>query len=297
MLLLAMHLNGLSQPFTLLFEDDVTSGVSLPDALRMIYAGDWHVSEFADRPYVYSNFVQSRDGRVSFSVPGHMGGEDVSGFNQHDKWLMGLLRARADAVVMGDTTLKIEPEHIWTSDYIYPTDPALFLELRRLENRRDYPLQVFLSLDGNLHAEARVFCESHLHIVIATTQGGAEQAASLKCQAKLDVLILGEGSVDIQKQAGVDIQKLCSVLYSDYGVKTLLCEGGPRAYGSFLAAQRIDEEFLTLAPTVIGNDAGKLFRPSLVEGVAFMPEHYPKSKPVSMRRAGDHLFLRSRYVY
>jgi riboflavin biosynthesis pyrimidine reductase len=289
MLLSAMHLNGLGEPFTLLFEDDATSHVSLPDALRVIYAGDWHVPEFTNRPYVYSNFVQSRDGRVSFSVPGHMGGGDVSGFNKHDQWLMGLLRARADAVVMGDTTLRIEPEHIWTCNYIYPTDPALFLELRRIENRRDYPLQVFLSLDGNLHAEARVFCQPHLHIVIATTIRGAEQAVSLKCQAKLDVLSLGEESVDIQK--------LCTVLHADYGVKTLLCEGGPRAYGSFIAAQRIDEEFLTLAPTVIGNDAGKMFRPSLIEGVAFMPEHYPKSKPVSMRRAGDHLFLRSRYVY
>jgi riboflavin biosynthesis pyrimidine reductase len=281
-------LNGLNEPFTLLFEDDRGASLSLSETLRMIYQGDWQLPNISERPYIYSNFVQSRDGRVSFSVPGHMGGGDVSGFNKHDTWLMGLLRARADAVVMGDTTLKIEPEHLWTCDYIYP-EADLFLELRRFENRRDYPLQVFLSLDGNLHAEARVFCESHLHVVIATTEAGAEQAASLKCQAKLDVLTLGEKSVDIQK--------LCSVLYGDYGVKTLLCEGGPRAYGSFIQAQRIDEEFLTLAPTVIGNDSGQFFRPSLVEGVAFMPDTYPKSNPVSLRRVGDHLFLRSRYVY
>jgi riboflavin biosynthesis pyrimidine reductase len=273
----------------LLFEDDAQLSSSLPNTLREIYTGDWHIPVFPDRPYVYSNFVQSRDGRVSFSVPGHMGGGDVSGFNQHDVWLMGLLRARADAVVMGDTTLKIEPEHIWTCDYIYPTDPRLFLELRRLENRRECPLQVFLSLDGNLHTEAEVFSQPQLHIVIATTTRGAERVASLKSKAKLDVLSLG--------QECVDVQKLCEVLFKDYGVKTLLCEGGPRAYGSFIAAERIDEEFLTLAPTVIGNDVSKMFRPSLVEGVAFMPGTHPKSKPVSLRRAGDHLFLRSRYVY
>lgn len=282
-------LNGLSEPFVLLFEDDSSTVASLPQPLRTIYGGDWHVPELPNRPYVYSNFVQSRDGRVSFSVPGHMGGGDVSGFNKHDAWLMGLLRARADAVVMGDTTLRIEPEHVWTCDYIYPTDPDLFLELRRLEHRRDCPLQVFLSLDGNLHLEARVFGEAHLHIVIATTTRGSERVASLKCQAKLDVLTLGEESVDIQK--------LCTVLYTDYGVNTLLCEGGPRAYGSFIAAKRIDEEFLTLAPTVIGNDASKFFRPSLVEGVSFMPDDHPKSKPVSLRRVGDYLFLRSRYDY
>jgi riboflavin biosynthesis pyrimidine reductase len=284
-----MTLNGLSERFTLLFEDDSSTPFSLPESLRTIYGGDWRVPEFSNRPYIYSNFVQSRDGRVSFSVPGHMGGGDVSGFNKHDQWLMGLLRARADAVVMGDTTLKIEPEHLWTCEYIYPQDPSLFLELRRLENRRDYPLQVFLSQGGDLNTDANVFCQEHLHIVVATTSAGAERAKEIRCQAKIEVLALGEESVDIQQ--------LCSLLYHDYQVRTLLCEGGPRAYGSFIAAGRIDEEFLTLAPTVIGNDSSKFFRPSLVEGVAFMPDRYPKSKPVSLRRAGDYLFLRSSYEY
>lgn len=282
-------LNGLSQPFTLLFEDDPNTSFSLPESLRSIYGGDWHIPDFSNRPYVYSNFVQSRDGRVSFSVPGHMGGGDVSGFNNHDQWLMGLLRSRADAVVMGDTTLKIEPEHLWTCEYIYPQDPSLFLELRRWENRRECPLQVFLSLEGDLNTDANVFCQEHLHIVVATTSRGAERAGDIRCQAKVEVLALGEDKVDIGR--------LCSVLHNDYQVKTLLCEGGPRAYGSFIAAERIDEEFLTLAPTVIGNDSSKFTRPSLVEGVAFMPESYPRSKPVSLRRAGDHLFLRSSYEY
>jgi riboflavin biosynthesis pyrimidine reductase len=282
-------LTGLPHPFTLLFEDDSSTLSSLPEPLRTLYGGDWHVPEVTNRPYVYSNFVQSRDGRVSFSVPGQAGGGEVSGFNRHDQWLMGLLRARADAVVMGDTTLKIEPEHLWTCEYIYPADPSLFLELRHSEHRRDCPLQVFLSLEGDLNTSAKVFCQEHLHILVATTTRGAERAQNIRCQAKIEVLALGEDKVDIQQ--------LCSVLYDTYQVRTLLCEGGPRAYGSFIAAERIDEEFLTLAPTVIGNDSSKFSRPSLVEGVAFMPDSYPKSKPVSLRRAGDHLFLRSNYEY
>jgi riboflavin biosynthesis pyrimidine reductase len=165
----------------------------------------------------------------------------------------------------------------------------LFLELRHSENRRECPLQVFLSLEGDLNTDANVFCQEHLHIVIVTTARGAERAREIRCQAKIEVLALGEDKVDIQR--------LCNVLYGDYQIKTLLCEGGPRAYGSFIAAERIDEEFLTLAPTVMGNDSSKFSRPSLVEGVAFMPDHYPKSKPVSLRRAGDHLFLRSSYEY
>jgi riboflavin biosynthesis pyrimidine reductase len=280
-------LNGLNQPFELLF-DKAKQASSLSESLQKIYVGDWVIPELAGRPYSYSNFVQSRDGRISFSVPGHAGGGDVSGFNQHDQWLMGLLRARADAVVMGDMTLKTEPEHLWTCEYIYPSDPSLFLELRQRENRSERPLQVFLSLEGDLNTQARVFSEE-VHIVVATTTRGAERAKDIRCEAKLEVLALGDEKVDIQQ--------LCKVLYEHYQVKTLLCEGGPRAYGSFIAAQCIDEEFLTLAPTVVGNDASKMFRPSLIEGVAFMPDSYPRSIPLSLRRAEDHLFLRSRYQY
>ncbi|MGL4609684.1 MAG: RibD family protein [Trueperaceae bacterium] len=282
-------LAGLSQPFTLLFEDDAKNSYSLPEALRTIYGGDWRLPQLTTRPYVYSNFVQSRDGKISFTVPGHAGGGDVSGFNQHDVWLMGLLRARADAVVMGDVTLRVEPEHLWTCEYIYPTDPSLFLELRKLENRRDCPIQIFLSLEGELNTDAHVFCQEYLHVVIATTARGAERAKEIRCEAGLEVLTLGEDNVDIKR--------LCQILHADYNIHTLLCEGGPRAYGSFIAAACIDEEFLTLAPTVVGHDAMQGFRPSLVEGVAFTPQHYPKSKPVSLRRAGDYLFLRSRYEY
>ena len=51
---------------------------------------------------------------MSFSEPGHLGGGDVSGFDERDQWLMGLLRSRADAVMIGDGTMSAEPEQLWT---------------------------------------------------------------------------------------------------------------------------------------------------------------------------------------
>ena len=53
------------------------------------------------RPYIIGNFVTTLDGVVSLSIPGHEGGGDISGFNQHDHLVMGLLRAIADAVIEG----------------------------------------------------------------------------------------------------------------------------------------------------------------------------------------------------
>lgn len=279
------------EPFTLLFDDDARADTALPEALRALYGGDWHVPETAGRPYVYSNFALSRDGRVSFNVPGHLGGGDVSGFNAHDRWLMALLRARADAVVVGDNTLRLEPEHLWTCEYIYP-EAQPFLELRAAEGRKPRPLQVFLSLTGDFDPSAAVFCQAGLEVLIATTARGVKAARSLDCAANVTVLELGGDSVDLRH--------LGEILTTDFGVNTLLCEGGPRVYGGFIAAQLLDDEFLTLCPTVIGNpglEGEHKPRPGLIEGTAFRPDIYPKSIPTSLRRAEEHLFLKSRYVY
>jgi riboflavin biosynthesis pyrimidine reductase len=39
---------------------------------------------------------------------------------------MGLLRARADAILVGDNTLRAETEHLWTAAAIFPDDAAAF---------------------------------------------------------------------------------------------------------------------------------------------------------------------------
>ena len=242
------------------------------------------------RAYVYSNFVLSRDGRVSFNEPGHMSGGDVSGFSDHDRWLMALLRARADAILMGDNTLRIEPDHIWTAEHISPEDAEAFAALRRTEKRAPVPLQVFLSLDGDVDVDAAaIFSREDAHVVLATTTRGAAQARGLPTtQARVDVVELGSDSVDVRA--------LLDLLGESYGVSTVLCEGGPRAFGSVLAAGCLDDEFLTSSPVVVGS-APDVPRPGLVEGVAFPATSHPWSRPLTLHRAGDLLFLRSRYAF
>jgi riboflavin biosynthesis pyrimidine reductase len=80
------------------------------------------------------------------------------------------------------------------------------------------------------------------------------------------------------------------VLQREFGVELLLHEGGPRLLGSFLAAGSLDELFLTVAPQVAGREA--MPRPGLVEGAAFLPETAPWFDLQSVKRAGNHLFLR-----
>jgi riboflavin biosynthesis pyrimidine reductase len=274
--------------FDVLFDDDDGDGVGLPESFRAVYGGDWRVP--AGAPYVYVNFVVARDGRVSFADPGHLGGGDVSGFDAHDQWLMGLLRARADAVMMGDGTLASEPEHLWTAEFICPAEAEAFAELRRVEERQPTPLTVFVSFQGDLPWDAAIFANPTARTLIATTESGshAVEAARPAVAGQLEVLALGD--------AEVDLRSLAVVLAKRFGVERLLCEGGPHLYGSLLRARVQFDEFVTLSPIVLGDDdSSEPRRPSLVEGVRFDVGRAPHSRLLSLRRADDHLFLRSRY--
>lgn len=280
--------NGPGSNYQLLFSDDISTGLGLPDPFLTIYPGDWRLRAFKDRPYVYSNFAQSRDGRVSYNVPGQSSGGDVTSFNRHDRWLMGLLRARADAVMMGDNTVRIEPDHIWDAEHIFPDDAQAYVQLRRLEERRPKPFLVLLSYDGNLSYQEAPFLDARQHIILATTQRGADVAKDARSAAKLDVHVLGSDEVDMRR--------MTEMLFHDYGVENLLCEGGPRVMGGMLNAGLIDEEFVTSCPSFIGRTTDT-FRPSYIEGTAWLPNTAPYSKPLSLHRAGDYLFMRTSCSY
>ena len=71
----------------------------------------------------------------------------------------------------------------------------------------------------------------------------------------------------------------------------MLCEGGPHLIGDLLAAGVLDELFLTIAPQLAGRDKAKP-RLGLVEGTAFAISEAPWATIGSVRRSGEHLFLR-----
>lgn len=279
--------NAIDIKFAVLFDGENNDGKDVDDHVRDVY-GSWRIPSFPDRPYVYSNFVMSHDGRISFNSPGIVGGGPISLFNKHDQWLMALLRARADAVMVGANTLRSEPEHLWTADMICPLDADSFTKLRRSEGRDEQPLQVFVSHDGEIRTDAAVFKDSTLKVVIATPKNGIKRAHELTSgMPRVDVIENGEEMVDLKS--------FLQYLRKEHGVENLLCEGGPQLYGSLMNAGLVDDEFLTVSPIVIGNSANSPQRPGIVEGFAFMPETTPKCRIIGLRKAGEHLFLHSRF--
>ena len=71
----------------------------------------------------------------------------------------------------------------------------------------------------------------------------------------------------------------------------ILVEGGPRLLGDFYAARLVDEQFLTLAPQIVGRDRDDR-RFSLVMGQLFAPGDGRWAVLNDVRRGGDLLFLR-----
>ncbi|MBX0327654.1 dihydrofolate reductase family protein [Oscillochloris sp. ZM17-4] len=281
---------GPGSPYTLLFDDGPRDGPGLPAPLRAIYDGDWHLPDPpAQRPYVFTNFVASHDGRISFDEPGRSGGGDVSRHSRHDTWLMALLRARADAIITGSGTLRVARRHLWTPGQVFPDDARTFAELRAAEGRAPVPLLVVASASGDLPADADALRGDPQPALLATTAAGAARArASLGDRPGL--------SYHISPGDSVDLAALMAELRTRHGVRHLLSEGGARIYGALIAAGMIDETFLTISPIVIGSPPGRPPRPSLVEGVGFSPDAPPRLRPVSLRRAGDYLFQRSTFV-
>jgi len=228
---------------------------------------------------VYANFVESIDGVVALGAK-PSAGSAISGRNQADRFVMGLLRAFADAVLLGAGTLRATPGHHWTPEHVYPDLPLAFAELRQNLGRKPRPRLVLLTASGNIEV-------SHPAVVggatIVTTSHGA---ADLKHRLpdSCDIVELGgEGSLDL---AGA----LNELRARGYGA--ILTEGGPHVMGELIAAQLLDEAFLTISPVVAGRDGDT--RLGMVAGAEFLPDRGVWSTLLTARRHGDFLFLRYR---
>ncbi len=265
---------------------------ALPQKLRDLYDGDLHFRRSpVGRPFVIANFVSTLDGVVSFKMKGKSGGSTISGSNPADRFIMGLLRASADAVMVGaGTLLDVGAKSLWTPGYAYPDARHLYEEYRvNAQHKPKYPLLVIVSGSGQLELNRAIFRTPAIPTVVITTSAGRAEltrrgAAKLR---SVEVYALNSRSGSIAPRA------ILKLLQSQFGVSTLLHEGGPTLFGQFLAAKVVDELFLTLSPQIAGRKA-EATRPAIVQGVEFVPDSAPWFQMVSVKEKSAHLFLRYR---
>lgn len=249
----------------------------------------------AGRPWTYANFVQSIDGVTS--LLGQSGsGSDISQ-SPEDRWLMDLLRAHADAVIMGMNTLRFERVYMGN-----PRGPVFkianpeMLELRQKLGRAKLK-NIFVTNAADLKlADFRVFDGKLVDSYVVSTTAGA---AKLRAQKHPHVTVIEAG-----EWPRVDLKLMVKKLREELGIQYLLCEGGPTFYGAMTKAGLIDEKFLTISPVEAGQAAPQeqvmaefdktRLRPNTFAGPGFTKETMTRWTWLSCRRIGDHEFNRYR---
>ena len=279
----------MGQITTLLDRDGALDGSVLPEDLRTLYAGDLRFPVDSDRTYVIGNFVSTLDGVVSYHIPGKAGGGEISGFNMADRFIMGLLRASADAIVVGAGTLRdTAAGHLWLAEHVYPEARELYARYRVDSlNKPRPPLTVIVSGSGAVDLQKAVFRTPEVKTLIITSPDRREWLAS----NGLDSLPSVEARVPDSVDGRITPASILKLLREEFAVKHLLHEGGPALFGDFVVHGCVDELFLTLAPQFAGR-AIDAQRPGVISGTEFLPETAPWLKIVSVKQSADHLYLR-----
>jgi len=275
---------------TLINRDQDHPEPGLPLGLRELYDGDLSFPTApVDRPFVIANFVSTLDGVVSYEIKNQAGGSTISGCDIADRFIMGLLRAAADAIIVGASTLHdASPEALWLPEDTYPDAKHLYADYRvNVLHKPEYPFLVVVTGSGGLELERAIFRTPGVRTVVITTSAG-RYALARKGATKLP-------SVQIRaldsSRGTISPGAMLRLLYAQFGVRRLLHEGGPTLFGQFLEAEVVDEVFLTLSPQIAGRKADAV-RPGLVQGMEFMPADAPWFQLLSVKQMTDHLYLR-----
>jgi len=292
------------EPIRTLFATEAAepSGVILPADLRDRYDGNLSFPPApAHRPYFIANFVSTLDGVVSFNLPSQSEGAQISGSNEEDRFIMGLLRASADAVILGSGTLRaVGPQGTWLPESVYPAAKDLYRKYRTEVLRKpEYPLVVIVSGNGQLDLTSAVFHTPQTSVLILTTEQGKQRLAQSGSAAlpSVEVKTLAAASRGPQQRScwgggtRLSPSAILGLLKQEAGVELLLHEAGPTLFGEFLEGRFVDELFLTVAPQLAGRVAEHP-RPGLVANVEFAPATAPWWKLLSAKKAANHLFLR-----
>jgi riboflavin biosynthesis pyrimidine reductase len=255
------------EPLDVLFEER-PAGHVLPAGLQRLYGGGLSIAD----DLVYANLIASLDGVAAFEAT-RGAGPTLRGGCDADRFVMGLLRAMAGAIVIGAGTLRTDRHHLWTPGYVAREFGPLYRDLGHAD-----PRLVVVTASGALDPEERALEAGAL---VITTDAGARRLGT-RLPATNRVQSLGSGPLEARA--------ILDAIRAE-GSRRVLTEGGPRLLATFVGGGVLDELFLTLSPVLAGRDSGES-RLGLIEGITLLPEAGRWARLRSLRRSGSHLFLR-----
>ncbi len=221
------------------------------------------------RPYTVINMVMTLDGAINGPTDDYW---PISA--EADRRTFRRFRIHFDAVLHGSRTLGMRIDRYLWSD-----------ELRRERERRGLanpPLFVIVSNSAQIDPTDRVFQRRRYprKPMLATSER-ATVAQPLAEAA--EVVRVGSSAVDLPA--------LMAYLAKEHGVRRLVCEGGAILNFHMLRAGLVDEFFMTVTPSIIGEPRPR----TAVEGdEALAPEDVMSLELISMTEAEGEVFLRYR---
>jgi riboflavin-specific deaminase-like protein len=175
------------------------------------------------RPYVALNMISSVDGR------GALDGRTRGLGSPGDRELFHGLRAQVDAVMAGASTIRAERYGPMIRD------PAVKAR-REARGEPAQPLAVTVSRSLDFDPQLPLLADPDSRVVVLTPSGGELPP----CAARVSYL------------RGASLTELLGDLRREFGVRTIVCEGGPTLNGELLAAGLVDELFLSVSPLLLG---------------------------------------------
>lgn len=221
-----------------------------------------------DGMVVFSNTAISLDGRIATAAR-----ERVALGSRTDLDYMSVLRARADAVLVGGATFRT-----WALPLV--PDPQA---IARLE-ARGFPDAEAPAIDGRAWINA---------VVTRTLE--LPRAGRVSEDPRVRPLFLSSAAGPAPARGELETADPVTVPWildrlAARGVRRLLLEAGGDLLSQFLAAGALDELFVTICPRLVGGRGA----PSLLDGAGFSAAAAPRLELLHLHRVGDELFARYR---
>jgi 5-amino-6-(5-phosphoribosylamino)uracil reductase len=229
--------------------DEATSGLRLAERAP------------ADRPYLILNMITSADGAATVA------GRTKELGSEEDRAIFHGLRTQSDAVMVGANTAAIEGYGRLVRD------PER-RERRRSEGLEPDPVACLVSGHLSLPQDNPLLQDPDSHVIVMTRLDGDLGPT----RARVEYMREPPG--------GRELAPFMRRLRSEHGVRSVLCEGGPKLNATLLEEGLVDELFLSVAPVLVGGTPP-------ITIVSGPPLPAPAAlELVSALEAGGHLFLR-----
>lgn len=184
----------------------------------------------AERPYLVLNMISTADGAAT------LGGRTRSLGDEVDREVFHGLRTQVDCVMVGAGTARIERYGRLVKD------PGR-RERRRAAGLAPDPIACIVSGTLDLPADLPLLQDPNSRVLVVTGAEGELEGPA----AAVEYLRPADGSAPRPT-----LTPFLRRLRADHGVRSVLCEGGPRLNSSLLDEDLVDELFLTVAPKLAG---------------------------------------------